>query len=195
MLERQRVFAAAAAAAVFAVLTGAHAQSAFIDLPWPRDHAAITKAGYYDRGFYGYREDFYGGNGLFDLPGTLIGGLAGLFEGVLGGGYNGDSYYYRPRYVSPYYGSPVYAAEAYDREPYRTRTYDGGTYYFDPYYGSRRPYEVRRYESDGAYRDRSDYDSNRGYNDEPYNAWRYKGLYEGDAYVGRRVDDAYDDDD
>jgi hypothetical protein len=193
MLERQRVFAAAAAAAVFAVLTGAHAQSVFIDLPWAHDQAAITKAGYYDRGYYGYREDFYGGNGLFDIPGTLIGGLAGLFEGVLGGGYDGNSYYDRPLYVSPYYGSPVYPREAYDREPYWSRSYDRGSYYFGSYGTGRRSYEVRRYESDRAYSD--DYDGGRRYNDKPYNAWSYKSSYEGDAYIGRRIDDAHDDDD
>jgi hypothetical protein len=180
--------------AVFAVLTNAHAQSAFIGLAWPRDNAAITKAGYDYPGFYGYRESFYYEDGPFEIPGKVIGGLAGLFTGILNGGYNGSPYYSRPLYVSPYYGSPFNGAQAYNRSRYENSPYHGGTYYFGSFDGGRGYYDVRRYESDRGPDDSPRHYGGRQYDDDSYIAGGHKGPYYRDAYLGSRTYDADDDD-
>jgi hypothetical protein len=206
-----------AALAVFAAFTGTHAQPASPGFAWPRDDALIVKAndGYY--GYYGYRDGFYHEPGPFDLPGQVIGGLAGIFEGIFTGGYSREPYYSRPLYVSPYYGSPLYRTERFDTRRYESNPYNGGSYYFGSRIGGRgydggrryandrgyddplryrgaRVYDDWRYEGDYGYYDRPRDYGGLQYSGDRYNAWGATSPYRGDAYIGRRTGDDDDDD-
>jgi hypothetical protein len=217
MHPRAYFFAAAAALAVFAASAGTHAQPVSPGFAWSRDDAGILKVSGRDYGYYGYRDNFYYQPSPFDLPGQVIGGLAGIFEGIFNGGYGRDPYYSRPLYVSPYYGSPLYRAEPYDYRGYESSPYNGGSYDFGsgpggsgndggrryasdrgyddlPRYRGARVYDDRRYESDRGHYDRPRDYGGLQYSDDRYNAWGSISPYGGDAYIGRRTGDDDDDD-
>jgi len=212
---RKGCFFAAAALGAFSALTAAHAQPVSIGHTLQLDTIAFTTVDYYPR-HYNDREGYHGDGllGLFEIPGRILGGVAGLFTGAPGNDYYGDSYYSRPFYVSPYYGSPYRDAyNSYYGSTYYDRLYDGGSYYFSSrtgargYYDDRRHFRPDRYEGDqeyykeyriyenrkyfgddGYYRDRyyRDPDYTPGYDEDP----RYSDVYD----RGRVPDNADDDD-
>jgi hypothetical protein len=197
-----RLFAATAAFgafAAFAAFTGAQADPALLGFALQRDDAAITDAAitkvHYRHRYYD--EDPFEGNGLLDIPGKLLGGVADLIGGVLGATYYGDPYV-RPVYASEYYGGPHRSAR------YRDGSYYASSYGPDGGYRERRRYSYRRIYGDDGYYERGhyerDYERWRRYYSRDYSDRRYDGdrrystyrrydswrKYDYDPYYGRR---------
>jgi hypothetical protein len=146
MLCKGHIFAAVAAFSTFATFTGAHAQPGFAGLALRQDNPAMVKVDYYYSGNYGYAADSYyrdyDREGPFVIPFKILGGVAGLFDGVFGAAFDDSSYYLRPCYVSSYDGSPYYS-ESYNYSSYYYSPYGRSGYYSGSDYGRRSSYSYR----------------------------------------------------
>ncbi len=173
----KRLFTAAAAFCLFASLTPVQAEPAYAGITLPRDDAAITKIDYYYHGYYHrhrhlyrrYRDD---DDSLLDIPGHVLGGIAGLVNGVFGAVFDDGPYYSRPYYVSPYYGSPYRGRYGYYYSPY-----NGDGYYVGAHYSVRREYEERYYSERKYYSERRYYGHSWDYQDDGWRRRRYDYSY------------------
>lgn len=156
MLCKGRVFAVVAAFGAFAVFVGANAQPGLSGLALRQDNTAITKVDYYYPGHYdyGYGEDFSYLDSPFGIPIKVLGGVAGLFSGVISGAFDDSSDYCRPCFGGTYYDSPYYG-ESYNYGSYNSSRYGRNGYYFDTHDDGREPHGYRT-----GY---SEYERNIGY--------------------------------
>jgi hypothetical protein len=167
MSRKGFLFAAAAVCFASSAFTPASAGSIPALFALERDTAAVVNVGYHDHGYYDRQYGPYYGNGLLDIPATLIGGALGIVTGALDGAFYGGPFFAGPIYDNGYYGYRDHSDQYYNNAYYGTQHY-GNQYYGNGHYGN------------GHYG--NEYYDNKYYNNGYYADAPYKGGYYPDGY-------------